>query len=53
VTLQGPENYVCQHVLRPESNVVVEVQVCKYGDVKDHSIRIAGGIADNVIDMTR
>jgi CBS domain-containing protein len=30
-----------------------EVEVSTYGDVNDQSIRIAGGIADNVIDMTR
>jgi serine/threonine kinase PknH len=52
LTLQNQEkNYVCQHVLRPESNVVIEVQVCS-DHVSEDSIRIAGGMADKVIDLT-
>ena len=52
VTLQSQEkNYVCQHALRPESNVVIEVQVCS-DHVSEESIRIAGGMADKVIDLT-
>ena len=52
VTLQSQEkNYVCQHTLRPESNVVIEVQVCS-DHVSEESIRIADGMADKVIDLT-
>ena len=46
------KNYVCQHVLRAESNVVIEVQVCN-DHISDESIRIAGLMADKVNDLTR
>ena len=52
LTLRSKEkNYGCQHTLRPESNVVIEVQVCS-DRVSEASIHIADGIADKVIDLT-
>ena len=52
-TLQGGgKDYVCQHVLRAESNVMIEVQVCN-DHISAESIRIADEMAAKVIDLTK
>jgi hypothetical protein len=52
-TLQGGgKDYVCQHVLRAESNVVIEVHTCD-DHISDESVLIAEKMTAQVTDLTR
>ncbi len=54
-TMQEPQkDYVCQHVLRDKSNLVIEVHVCRSNKPLDNeSLKIADQMAAKVDELTR
>ena len=54
-TMQEPQkDYICQHVLRDKSNLVIEVHVCRSNKPLDNeSIKIADQMAAKVGELTR